>query len=99
MCEISNQLAVNANADNQVDAIELANEKALSDLFIDGQADFSNGEIELYEAHDYAEKSYKETFDLLVLRIVSGDLVAIKGLQHLIRVSAIELNSSRGFNH
>jgi hypothetical protein len=83
MRKTSNQLALNANAD----------------LFSNGQVGFSSSDIQLHEAYEHAKQLYKETFDSLVLRIVSGEQVAIKGLQHLIKKSAIELNSSGGFNH
>lgn len=94
-CHISSHV----NADNQVCAEEVFNEVAVSELFINGIADFSNGEIELYEAVDQAMKDERELVSTLLERILTDDLSAKTELRLLVSGIANQKNLAMAERH
>lgn len=88
MCEISNQLAIQANADNQSDAIELFNERAVEELIVSGLCESAFGEIELDDI--LIAVSDNELIIPILYRLVTGDLTAIADLRLLTKGCANE---------
>jgi hypothetical protein len=72
------------NTDNQVNAEEVFNETAVSELFIKGIADFSNGEVDLYEAVVQAMVDERELVSTLLKRILTDELSAKSELRLLV---------------
>ena len=98
-CYIGGQIANHVNADNQVCAEEVLNEVAASELFINGVADFSNGEVELYEAVDQAMKDERELVSTLLERILTDDLTAKTELRLLVSGIANQRNLAMAERH
>lgn len=98
-CSTEEQIAIYANADTSAVVQADNDEQALDELLTNHVATFSNGEIELHEAQDYALEKYRSLYQSLVFRTLTGDEVAIKGLQRLMQMSALELNEIRGNRH
>ena len=96
---ISQQIENHVNADNQVCAEELTTESAVSELFINGVAGFSNGDVELYEAVDKAITDERELFSTLVGRILSDDLMAKTELRLLVSGIAMQKNLAMAERH
>ena len=92
ICHIQTQIAQHANASISADKEELTNDDAMVNLFVNGQADFSNGEIELYEVLDEALKDDKELFMSLVERMLAYDLVAQTELRQFVSAIAQQKN-------
>ena len=98
-CPVQHQIAVYADLSVIADREEIVNEEAVKDFVVNHVAEFSNGEIELYQAQDYAKDVHASLYDSLVFRIIGGDEVAVKGLQHLMKASALEINELNGKRH
>lgn len=98
-CHIDNQIADHANADNQACAEMEYNETAMADLFIHGEAEFSNGEVELWSAVDKACDDEQELIRALVHRIAMDDLTAITELRMLLTGIAVQQNEAMAKRH
>ncbi len=98
-CPITHEISVFTNADNQANAEEVVNESAVAELFINGAADFSNGEVELYEAVDQAMVDERELFSTLVERMLSDDLTAKTELRLLVGGIAKQKNLAMADRH
>jgi hypothetical protein len=88
MCEISNQLALNANADNQSDAIQSFNERAVDELIVNGLGESAFGEILLDDV--LIAVSENELIIPILNKLVTGDLTAISELRLLTKGCANE---------
>ena len=89
ICPISNQLAINANADNQADAIELFNERAVDELIVNGLGESAFGEILLDDV--LIAVSENELIIPILNKLVTGDLTAISELRLLTKGCANEI--------
>lgn len=98
-CHINEQIADHANADNQAEAIADFNESAMFNLFIDEIANFSNGEIELWQVTDKAFNEHNELIKELTQRIATYDLNAQTELRQLLQSIAFEINESMANSH
>ena len=98
-CCINNQIAEHANADNQACAEMEHNETAMADLFINESAEFSNGEVELWEVVDKAFDDESELIRALVHRIAMDDLTAITELRMLLTGIAVQQNEEMAKRH
>ena len=96
---INKQITTHINADNRACTEELINENAVSELFINGVAGFSNGEVEIYEAVDKAMVDERKLFSTLVERILSGDLFAKSELRLLVGGIARQKNLAMTGRH
>ena len=99
VCQIAKQIGLHVNADNNVNAEETANVNALSEMFICGQAEFTNGEVELYEAVDKAMVDERELVSTLVQRVLVDDLTAKTELRLLVGGIANQINESMAERH
>ncbi len=99
MCQITSEIAQHVNADNQAIAEMEMNESAVADLFIDERADFSNGEIELWETVDKAFEDEQELIKSLVFRVATNDLTANTELRLLLTGIAAQQNEAMAISH
>jgi hypothetical protein len=101
-CYIQHQIALHANANTceelRAEREEELNNKAAKELMVSGVAEFSNGEIEMYEAIDVLMLE-KELAGSLIESLVMGDLSKLNELRSAVKGAAEILNLSRGSNH
>lgn len=92
-CQALNNIENHANADNQAQAEAELNLTASADLFIHGEAEFSHGEVELWEVVSKAFEDEQELIKALVLRLLMDDLTAKTELRLLATGIAAQKNS------
>ena len=97
--DINTQISDYANADNKACAEMEFNETAMADLFIHGEAEFSEGEVELWSTVDKACNEEQELIRALVLRIVMDDLTAKTELRMLLTGIAVQQNEAMANRH
>lgn len=85
---IENQIAEHVNADNKANLANLADERAVDDLLINGVADFSVGEIELDDV--LLAVAENQAIISILNKLVTGDLTAITELRVLTAGAANE---------
>ena len=97
-CYLAHQIAVNADLSVFADRAEIVNEEAVKDFVVNRSAEFSNGEIGLYEGQDYAAKTREALYKGLVFKVITGE-TTVSSLTALMKVAALELNEIRGNRH
>ena len=98
-CVIATQITNLANSDTQACIDVEVNEQAIGELFITGEAEFSNGEVELWETVDKAFNDEQELVRSLVLRVAMDDLEARTELRLLLSGIAAQQNLAMANSH
>jgi len=85
---VTEQVSINAYADNKINTIELINERAINELIINGLGDSTFGEIELDDI--LISVSQNELIIPILYKLITGDLFAMSELRLLVRGIAEE---------